>query len=693
VTEQAHEVQAARKQAAPAPAVGGTGMQSQLLRLHRQAGNRAVGQLLARQIGVQRVAVTAPTTQETLFNQPGGGTASPNVYGGSGGATFDITRGGSPEAFTVTVKIRFIDQQRTLQTDATGKQYAADTGDKHVIPANDPRRAFGQNICDRAPTHWNNRAVLVSNRQPKTGLSGYISPDPGGPVRLPLVFRSVPVWDLTSPADKEIRLFGTATQAGGPTNPIDAGHYYMNKGPNYPFDEEAIYAHEYGHLIGLNDEYSQSNPQMHALLHGVDPATSAARGEALDRETVRRMVIAALTRPLQDRINAAGNEIAASFTAGRAPVRAALGSSLRGALSDSAILGLFQANLPPATAKLTPAIPGLVRAAARSAANTTAVAGSVVSNEFAAAAIAPLVSQLYWHALMGAQGAANVGGVGIHINIQGNAGITATGQAVIPATGIWNAAATGPMAANAGSIVDHVAGPLKTGRIPPVRPSGSILRQLESLPAGWAGFAKAAPATLSAGTLQADIGTALGAAWAAQLVATMAGMAPSPPPIAARAALRQAIGASVHTAAVAAATNAVRAFLNDEINPILTSSVTALMAAIGDEVTRIMGTPAEQLALTSTRDPDVAAMASNLSAQLKAQVAAAQAAQAAAPGSTAINPGTTAPPQQVTYGTVGMMSDNTEVFRQDEFTHLATLVNGKSELRHDREDAFTVQMV
>ena len=78
------------------------------------------------------------------------------------------------------------------------------------------------------------------------------------------------------------------TTAGGEQHPIDAGHYYMDKG-DYPFSEEAIYAHEYEHLLGLSDEYSHSNPQMHALLHDIDPATSAARREALDTETVKRM--------------------------------------------------------------------------------------------------------------------------------------------------------------------------------------------------------------------------------------------------------------------------------------------------------------------------------------------------------------------------------------------------------------------
>ncbi len=57
----------------------------------------------------------------------------------------------------------------------------------------------------------------------------------------------------------------------------------MNRG-RYPFTEEQIYAHEYGHLIGLPDEYSHSHPQMHALLHDID---RVPRRHAAPRWTVR----------------------------------------------------------------------------------------------------------------------------------------------------------------------------------------------------------------------------------------------------------------------------------------------------------------------------------------------------------------------------------------------------------------------
>ena len=39
-----------------------------------------------------------------------------------------------------------------------------------------------------------------------------------------------------------------------------------------------------------------------------------------------------------------------------------------------------------------------------------------------------------------------------------------------------------------------------------------------------------------------------------------------------------------------------------------------------------------------------------------------------------------------------MMSDNTDIFRPDEFTHLASLFNSAAGLKNDRESDFHVEM-
>lgn len=647
--------------------------------LQRSAGNRAVSDLVRRTLDqapstVQRVPVTAPTRQETLFNRPtAGGQATARVYGGSSGARFDMSRSASPARVVVTVRIRFVDQART----ATG----ANTGARTVIPAADPRRAWARGICASAPAVWTGRAKLVGRRAARTGLGGLISPDAGGPVELPLVFRATPVWDLTSPADKTIAVFGAATVAGGAQHPIDAGHYYMNRG-GYPFSETAIYAHEYGHLIGLPDEYSHSNPQMHALLHDIDPGTAGARGAAMDRETVRRMVLAALTRPLFDRLSASRGEVARAFSRASGPVSAALGREMSAALRAPAVAALLALNLPPTSARLAPRVARMLSAASGSG-TTARVARAVVRSELAPAALGTLIDRQYFAALMSAHGAADVGGIGMNITVQGNAGITSAGAAVVPPSGVWNAAAGGPSAGSAAAVVDQVVGAAGTGgRVPPVRPSSSVLRQLTSLPAAWSAFSAAAPTALASGTLQGDLVTALGAAWVARVTGGGAG----PATVTRTRALQAAVNAAVRSAATAAATNAVRAFLNAEITPVLQASVTSLQAAVGAEVTRIMASPAGALAASGPTDPHLAALATTLRARLQAEVTAATAAQTAA-GTTAVNPGTTAPAQSVTYGTVNMMSDNTSVFRPDQFAELANQFNA-SGLRRDREGEF-----
>ncbi len=674
-----------------------------MLALQQQAGNQAVTDLVGRgrpaghaapdavlSPSLQRVAVKAPSREETLFNDRGTpGQAGAAVFGDATGKTFDMSRGGTPEAVTVTVRIRFIQQNRKLSApDAAGRVRPIDDGPITAIPPGDARRPFAQNICDTAPTHWNGRAVLVGKREAPGRIASLWNDDKGGPVRLPLKFKAVPVYDLKPvPADREIRVFPQATAAGGQTHPIDAGHYYMNAGTYAGMDQEAVYAHEYGHLLGLSDEYSHSNPQMHALLHEIDPGTSAERGAAMDREAVRRMVLAALTRPLTDRVSASTNEIARAFTAKKAPVVSALTSSLRTSLQTAAVKSLLVGNVPPALSGLTGKIPGLVDAAVRDRANTSGIAAGVVGAEFGAGPIGALVKRLYNDALsQAANGAVDLGGINMKINVEGNAGIDAAGNAVVPPTGLW--AGGGAPAGDIAAAVDKSAGAVRTGRVPPVRPSGALLRELTTLPEGWAGMAAAAPAALASGTLTADLSTALFNSWLARITST----APGPTPIARQRELAKAVHGTVHAAALAAATNGVRAFLDAELQPVMRTSVAALMSAIGDEVTRIMGTPANQLALTSPRDPAIASLAATMHTQLQAQATAAKAAQTAAPGSTAVNPRTTAPAQQVTYSTVNMMSTNDDIFRPDQFTALATLFNTTSGMKKDREGDFTIEM-
>ena len=75
----------------------------------------------------------------------------------------------------------------------------------------------------------------------------------------------------------------------------------MNKG-GYTGDDKVIAAHEYGHLLGIPDEYSQSNEQLNALIHQAAPDTAPSARAALDRTTVERMVLVALRQPMYSQL-------------------------------------------------------------------------------------------------------------------------------------------------------------------------------------------------------------------------------------------------------------------------------------------------------------------------------------------------------------------------------------------------------
>ncbi|KQM82335.1 hypothetical protein ASE68_02765 [Agromyces sp. Leaf222] len=709
----AHGSRAAPSRSTPnAPTRLPDGRVLDLVALQRSAGNRAVSALVQRQhqrasggstrpggarhatsahpAMVQRVPVTVPSRQETLFNDrtTTPGVARANVYGSAAGSKLDMTRGGTPEVATATVRIRFVDQSRTPVAGAGG---VMGPDSERVVPAGDARRAFALTTCTTAPGHWNNRAVLVGERSTPNWLVRQFSDDRGGPVRLPLRFRAEPVWDLSG-KDKypTVRLFPQAQAAGGNTHPIDAGNYYMNVANYGAANAEAIYAHEYGHLIGLSDEYSQSNPQMHALMHEMDPATSAQRGAALDREAVRRMILASLVPQLHARVAGAAGEISQQFLRAQGPVRSALGASVRTAMADPTTVAALQIAVPPAGARLAPYVPRTLAAAARNPANTTTPAATAVAAEFAPAPIEAMLRQLYYSSLnTAATGVVDVGAnLGMHINIQGSSGLTSTGRpAVGGATGLW---AGGPAAAgDLSAVVDQVAGASRTGRIPPLRASGSILRDLTSLPAGWAALAGGAPASMSVATVTNDVKQSLASAFIARVGPILAGTA-APTTSERLGTFVATLNSAARTAAKAASENAVRTFLASEVQPVIARSTGSLMTAIGEEVTRIMGTPAEKLAQTAPRDPAIAGIASAMAGRFALAKAGATVSQIVS-GGTGVNPGTAAPAQEVTYGTVNMMSDNTDIFRADQFADLATAFNG-SGLKRSREGDFHVEM-
>ena len=115
---------------------------------------------------------------------------------------------------------------------------------------------------------WTGRSKLVGKRnpRPRDSWDAIMSLDPGGLVTLPLVFKAVPVFELASPAapaDVTVSVFGSATTAGQAAP--DRRRPLLHEQGRLRLQRGGDYAHEYGHLLGLPDEYSHSNPQMHGV--------------------------------------------------------------------------------------------------------------------------------------------------------------------------------------------------------------------------------------------------------------------------------------------------------------------------------------------------------------------------------------------------------------------------------------------
>jgi hypothetical protein len=234
--------------------------------LQRSAGNRAVTGLVDR-LGrsvVQRVEVKDTKMSETLYDQAAtGGKAKAKDYAIT--PSYVLTRNGD-SGLTVRVRVKFLHQVR----DNTGA-----LKDSPVeIPTNDPddRRGWAEKLVKQQSKPWNGHVTLTGEE-----VNVFSS---NTKKRLPVTFESVAVFGLSDPYDNIVIIHPSSVAAGSPGQKIDAGNYYINQG-TYKADTNVIAAHEYGHLIGVPDEYSQSNEQVNALLHQAAPRTApSAPGRA-----------------------------------------------------------------------------------------------------------------------------------------------------------------------------------------------------------------------------------------------------------------------------------------------------------------------------------------------------------------------------------------------------------------------------
>lgn len=318
--------------------------QTAVLDLQRTLGN-TITQQHVRPSGhegmVQRVVINNAPTSETLHNTAtAAGDYSANTYtvgswndiGGSGNIQYDMTR--SSSSVNVNVRIKFVATLGTATTAAT------------ALPEGQPR-TFARNMCRQLVQFYNNKFILVGQRRtPRdAGVPGGV-PDAGVPaapatqaVRLPLNFRATPVFDVDADSHSTVHL-NTTTATGAAGAVINAREWFTNKNnANYPASFESIYAHEYGHLIGLADEYSLSNPNMHALFHDISPTSETQMNNQLDKAGIREMVLAAIRPRMLAQIQAIGSDVSLALEGQQAAVARSLAAGLRQAWREGGVIG------------------------------------------------------------------------------------------------------------------------------------------------------------------------------------------------------------------------------------------------------------------------------------------------------------------------------------------------------------------
>ena len=638
------------------------GLPAAPLQLQRLAGNRSVAAAV-REI-VQRVEVAGDATGETLYNQPGaGGTAGAAHY--SINANYEMNRNGD-SGVTVNVRIKFLSQTRNTVPPPPGAAGApplgALIGSPVEIPAADPRRAWAQSTAASALAHWANRLTLVGEEFNLFSANTR--------KRLPVTFQATAVFGLSDPAHNTVIVHPPSVVGGSAGNPIDAGNYYMTKDDrSYPASADIIYAHEYGHLLGIPDEYSQSNAQMNALLHQAAPGGAASAMAVLDRTTVERMVLAAMARPLSAQLGAAIGPVTDAIRAQRAAVKRRMAAAARQGATDPAVqAALTTALTAEATPGLAPRVPGIVALETTSNFSNLDRAGEGVEAGFSAAALSALIGDAYWQALQAPQ-SATVGVAGLG---DVRVGVTA---AVYGAAGPGSASA-GSATALAGSTVGAV-GP----GLPAVPPPATLVGQLAALPATWSAAGGAIETGVSGPAFATKMAAAIAGAAAARATATAALPPGTPAPaISAAAPLYRRAYELVSNTARTASQEVASELVSAAVRPVLAASVAGFQSSIQAEVTRIMATPPGGLAAAGTPDPNMAAMVNAMKTRLDAAKAA-----TAGSGRDPLGAGAAAPDQDVTYSYQGLMGlTNTAAVRADQFAPMVQQFNDRLRTTFER---------
>ncbi len=613
-------------------------------------GNRVVARLL--QANVQRVTVDA-STAETLYNtEAASGQATPGHFSVSG--NYELTRQEDNGA-AVKVKIRFLSQSRNTTPPvppATTPRVGQLVGPRTEIPPGDTRRDWASRTMTAALTNWNGRLTFVGQEAPAGDAAGAPLPK-----RLPVTFEAEPVWTEADPANATVIVHPSSVIGGSTGNPIDAGNFYEQRdAKQYPAEENVIYAHEYGHLLGIPDEYSQSNRQMHLLLHQASPTGADTAMAALDRATVERMVLAAVSRPLYAQLTAAMPAVVAAFRAAQPKVTQKMTEALRAGVRDDAVVAALRTRLEQSSADaLHPSVPRVAAFQTSTNFSPRGRAVQTVGAQFAGPALTSRIADAYWTALQAPH--------------EQNVAVEGLGDVRInPSTSVYGLGqGTGPVAAPAAALANTaVSGAASTpaAAIPRVAPPASLVGQLRALPATWGAAGSAVESAITPEAITSRLTANLEAANLAALIAPVIPGIVTQPRVQQIGALYRRALQIVSDLTTAAGKDIINQLLSTQIAPILQSSVTTFQSSIHTEVERLMNTPAGTLAASTTPDPNMAAMV----AGMKARLDAAKTATASSNSRDPLGAGEVAPDQDVTYSYQGLMGSNTTTaMRPDQF--------------------------
>lgn len=537
---------------------------------------------------------------------------------------YDLTR--APTQASVVVKIRFVQPGGAAipTSDTTTRTYINQmtagiattwAGKFDFVSTQHPAPTATPNPAGPTPSGSAGGPTLAPSITPAPA-PGTAAPPAAVPVRLPVVFSAVPEFapgdDGTMPV-VQIHPQSEAANSNAPGKRIDAGNWFQNEGNYVPAGQSAAdtqkqavatASHEYGHLLGIPDEYSQSNANMHKLMHAASPTLSAGQDQQLDDAARRYMVLKAMSPALSKHAAAGATKATAAISKQKGNLERELRSAIVGVWTDAGSLGQLTTAI---TAQLTagghPALAAKVLPALR-AEGTGLDTGSIAKASFAARVSLGKIRAMMQAAL----DAAIVKAQTVQIPITNASGQAGTMDISIETSRtVDKAAATGPLAGAAEKVAGATmdAGLGKGGVAPPaLRPGGSFVSELQTLTGNWN-----TPGTLGtqASAMKGDV------------VEAYTKLGHDAAPVADQIQLNTFVRGAVASISGGISRKAVADLLTATFGPLMQGQVDAITAVVQTEIDahRTATATGTNAAVAAAPDPRVAAAVNQVNAKMK----------------------------------------------------------------------------